>query len=153
MTSPTYSTASPSLDAAAHASPQSQSSPSFLPGHISNPNADPAEERARQAADEDKRRRNTAASARFRVKKKAREQELAQTNKELVSKVKVLEGRITALEQENGWLKNLVVEKKGQEELADKYQEFRRKSEEADDDDDRSTRASKKGVGTKDKKA
>src|SRR4051812_1916742 len=41
------------------------------------------EDGARRVADEDKRRRNTAASARFRVKKKLREQELERATKEL----------------------------------------------------------------------
>ena len=41
-----------------------------------------SEEKSRLAAEEDKRRRNTAASARFRVKKKQREQALEKTMKE-----------------------------------------------------------------------
>lgn len=62
---------------------------------------------------EDKRRRNTAASARFRVKKKQREQQLQETLKETVDKAQQLEERVKDLERENRWLKNLVVEKKG----------------------------------------
>lgn len=61
--------------------------------------------------DEDKRRRNTAASARFRVKKKLREQEMERTTKELQDKVSTMETRIMQLEMENRWLKSLVVEK------------------------------------------
>lgn len=66
---------------------------------------------SRHEADEDKRRRNTAASARFRIKKKQREQAMEQTAKELQDKVQQLEAKIMQLEMENKWLKNLVVEK------------------------------------------
>ncbi|KAK9366920.1 hypothetical protein V1509DRAFT_211970 [Lipomyces kononenkoae] len=69
------------------------------------------EEASRVAADEDKRRRNTAASARFRVKKKQREQQMERTAKELQEKVQQLEAKIMQLEMENKWLKNIVVEK------------------------------------------
>ncbi|KAE8371559.1 hypothetical protein BDV26DRAFT_275843 [Aspergillus bertholletiae] len=72
------------------------------------------EEAARVAAEEDKRRRNTAASARFRVKKKMREQALEKTVKETTEKNAALEARVTALELENQWLKNLITEKNGQ---------------------------------------
>lgn len=71
------------------------------------------EEASRVAAEEDKRRRNTAASARFRVKKKQREQALERTAKEMTEKVTVLEGRIQQLETENKWLKNMILEKNG----------------------------------------
>ncbi|KKK15630.1 hypothetical protein P175DRAFT_0108740 [Aspergillus ochraceoroseus IBT 24754] len=71
------------------------------------------EEAARVAAEEDKRRRNTAASARFRVKKKLREQALENTVKETSEKNAALEARVTALELENQWLKNLITEKNG----------------------------------------
>ncbi|KAK4120017.1 hypothetical protein N657DRAFT_580586 [Parathielavia appendiculata] len=71
------------------------------------------EEASRLAAEEDKRKRNTAASARFRIKKKQREQELEKRSKEMAEKVTMLEGRISALETENKWLKSLVTEKHG----------------------------------------
>jgi hypothetical protein len=71
------------------------------------------EEQSRFAAEEDKRRRNTAASARFRVKKKAREQALEKREKELGDKVSALESRISSLETENKWLRELVMEKNG----------------------------------------
>lgn len=61
---------------------------------------------------EDKRRRNTAASARFRVKKKLREQALQQTADEMTEKAKAFENRVHELEREVKWLKALVVEKK-----------------------------------------
>ena len=71
------------------------------------------EEAAQVNADEDKRRRNTAASARFRVKKKLREQTLEKSVKETTDKNTALEARVTALELENQWLKNLITEKNG----------------------------------------
>lgn len=69
------------------------------------------EDVSRVAAEEDKRRRNTAASARFRVKKKQREQALEKSAKEMSEKVSLLENRIQQLETENKWLKNLIMEK------------------------------------------
>lgn len=71
------------------------------------------DEQARVAAEEDKRRRNTAASARFRVKKKQREQEMEKKAKEMTEKVTKLETRIQQLETENAWLKGLITEKNG----------------------------------------
>lgn len=69
------------------------------------------EEQSRLAAEEDKRRRNTAASARFRVKKKQREQALEKQAKEMSDKVASLEGKVQQLEMENKWLKELITEK------------------------------------------
>ena len=60
-------------------------------------------------AAEDKRRRNTAASARFRLKKKEREAALERKAKELEVRVGELEKECEALRRENGWLKGLVV--------------------------------------------
>jgi len=71
------------------------------------------EDQSRLAAEEDKRKRNTAASARFRIKKKQREQALEKSAKEMTEKVTALENRINALETENKWLKGLVTEKHG----------------------------------------
>lgn len=68
------------------------------------------QEVAKKAADEDKRRRNTAASARFRIKKKEHEQALERSAKEMDKKVTSLEGRITQLEIENRWLRDLILE-------------------------------------------
>ncbi|KAF1799154.1 hypothetical protein FB192DRAFT_1395217 [Mucor lusitanicus] len=63
------------------------------------------------AIEEDKRKRNTAASARFRMKKKLREQALEQTAKEMTIKAEALEKRVIELEKEAKWLRALVVEK------------------------------------------
>lgn len=94
-----------------------------------------AEEKSRLAAEEDKRRRNTAASARFRVKKKQREQALEKTLKETQEKNSKLEAKITQLELENQWLKDLITEKNGlssREEIAAAFEKHRKESEERD---------------------
>ncbi|OLN92057.1 Regulatory protein cys-3 [Colletotrichum chlorophyti] len=86
------------------------------------------EEQSRIAAEEDKRRRNTAASARFRIKKKQREQALEKSAKEMTEKVQALEQRINLLETENRWLKNLVMEKnEGNDDIASMLKEFQNK--------------------------
>lgn len=83
------------------------------------------EDQSRHAAEEDKRRRNTAASARFRIKKKQREQALEKSAKDMTDKVTALENRINLLETENRWLKNLVMEKNdGNEEITAMFKEF-----------------------------
>lgn len=63
------------------------------------------------SAEEDKRRRNTAASARFRMKKKLREQALEKKAKELTEYVEQLENKVKDLEKEAKWLRALVIEK------------------------------------------
>jgi chromosome condensin MukBEF ATPase and DNA-binding subunit MukB len=70
------------------------------------------DETARGAAEEDKRRRNTLASARFRAKKKMREQALEKNHKEMSAKIDKMENRIKELELENKWLRGLVVQNK-----------------------------------------
>jgi len=72
------------------------------------------ETNAKLAAEEDKRRRNTAASARFRQKKKLREQALEQTAREQTSRAEALEIRVKELEMEVKWLRGLIVEKKSE---------------------------------------
>ncbi|KAE9991041.1 hypothetical protein EG327_000580 [Venturia inaequalis] len=64
-----------------------------------------------QLAEDEKRKRNLAASARFRQKKKQREHQLEKATKELNDKADVLEARITELEQENELLKAMLTEK------------------------------------------
>jgi Basic region leucine zipper len=84
---------------------------------------------SRIAAEEDKRRRNTAASARFRVKKKQREQALERTAKEMTDKCSRLEARIGQLEMENKWLKNLITEKnENKDDIAELWRKFNRDS-------------------------
>ncbi|KAJ2796286.1 hypothetical protein H4R21_004774 [Coemansia helicoidea] len=64
-----------------------------------------------RAAEDDKRRRNTAASARFRVKKKLKEQALERTAREMTAKAEALERRVNELETETRWLKSLITER------------------------------------------
>ena len=112
---------------------------------ITDPNSVQAtDEPSRIAAEEDKRRRNTAASARFRVKKKQREQALEKTAKEMTEKVSVLESKITQLEMENKWLKSLITEKnESSADIAAMYKKFAKENSEA-----RSTGERTDGVGT-----
>ncbi|KAI8994492.1 hypothetical protein BDB01DRAFT_193957 [Pilobolus umbonatus] len=60
---------------------------------------------------DDKRKRNTAASARFRKKKKMKEQELQSTATEMTDKAQRMQEKVHELETEIKWLKALVVEK------------------------------------------
>jgi hypothetical protein len=94
------------------------------------------DEAARLAQEEDKRRRNTAASARFRIKKKEREKNLERTVKEVTAKNTTLENRITQLEMENRWLKNLITEKNGSAisdgDLSGMFNKFRQHNGEAE---------------------
>jgi len=101
------------------------------------------EEASRMAAEEDKRRRNTAASARFRIKKKQREQALERSAKEMSDKVAALEGRINQLETENKWLKSLITEKnESKEDIAALWKKYNQQSS------DRIKAERKDGVGT-----
>ncbi|KAF1849839.1 uncharacterized protein K460DRAFT_372256 [Cucurbitaria berberidis CBS 394.84] len=105
------------------------------------------DENARVAAEEDKRRRNTAASARFRVKKKQREQALEKTAKDMSDKVNLLEVRIQQLETENAWLKGLITEKNGGKSSTSELRALISKHEEANNG--RSSATHTDGVGTK----
>ena len=104
------------------------------------------DESARNAAEEDKRRRNTAASARFRVKKKQREQALEQTAKEMQDKAARLEQKVQQLETENAWLKGLITEKSGGKHTTTDLKALLSKHEEASG---RSSPTHTDGVGTK----
>jgi len=59
--------------------------------------------------EEDKRRRNTEASARFRLKKKEREQAVERKKQELEDRCARLERENHGLRKENTWLKALLV--------------------------------------------
>ncbi|WRT64649.1 uncharacterized protein IL334_001583 [Kwoniella shivajii] len=59
--------------------------------------------------EEDKRRRNTEASARFRAKKKEREQALERRAKDLEAQLAALQSENTSLENENRLLKAIVL--------------------------------------------
>ncbi|KIK71421.1 hypothetical protein GYMLUDRAFT_33580 [Collybiopsis luxurians FD-317 M1] len=58
---------------------------------------------------DDKRRRNTAASARFRIKKKLRNLNLERTVSDLTGRADELEREAADLRRENGWLKEIVM--------------------------------------------
>jgi hypothetical protein len=107
------------------------------------------EDNSRVAAEEDKRRRNTAASARFRVKKKQREQALERSVKEINDHNSKLQARLDQLEMENKWLKDLITEKnatQSKEEIDEAFEQFKRESEERQDVKAEGSRV--KGVGT-----
>lgn len=106
------------------------------------------DENVRVAAEEDKRRRNTAASARFRVKKKQREQALEKSAKDMSDKVTALEARVAQLETENTWLKGLITEKNGGKSTTSELRALISKHEEAAANG-RSSSAHTDGVGTK----
>lgn len=59
----------------------------------------------------DKKRRNTAASARFRIKKKLKEKQMEDKINELEEVINNFEGKIHQLETENKVLKSLIIEK------------------------------------------
>lgn len=110
------------------------------------PSAADLEDSSRMAAEEDKRRRNTAASARFRVKKKQREQALEKQTKELSDKMQALENKVQQLETENKWLKELITEKSNGEAATSEKNEGEKKVEA------RSTESRTDGVGTEEEK-
>lgn len=58
-----------------------------------------------------KRQRNTAASARFRVKRKLKEQQMEEKIESLQEVIKSFEGKIKTLELENKLLKNIIIER------------------------------------------
>lgn len=83
------------------------------------------EDASRQAAEEYKRRRNTAASARFRIKKKQREQALEKSAKEMTEKITTLESKVSQLETENKWLRDILIEKNnGSNDVTAMWSEF-----------------------------
>ncbi|KAJ3129555.1 hypothetical protein HK098_001031 [Nowakowskiella sp. JEL0407] len=73
--------------------------------------------------EKDKRQRNTAASARFRAKKKLREQAMERNAKELNVRVEELEGKLLAYEMEIKWLRNIVADRESPKRLREIYEE------------------------------
>ncbi|KAF8624881.1 hypothetical protein AX15_005750 [Amanita polypyramis BW_CC] len=61
------------------------------------------------AAVDDKRRRNTVASARFRIKKKLKTINLERSVSDLKGRAEELEREVADLRRENGWLKEIVM--------------------------------------------
>ncbi|GMM35334.1 hypothetical protein DASC09_026590 [Saccharomycopsis crataegensis] len=81
---------------------------------------DDIKENSFAVTEQDKRRRNTAASARFRIKKKLKEQQLERDLRNLQELASDLESKVKNLKMENQLLRTLVVEKnirKGEEEV------------------------------------
>ena len=76
---------------------------------------------------EDKRKRNTAASARFRINKKMKEQQMQQKSKELQDRVTGLEKKLKTLEMENKCLKNLIV-KQNEQKNSDLLENIKKRS-------------------------
>ncbi|PVI03988.1 hypothetical protein DM02DRAFT_519596 [Periconia macrospinosa] len=98
-------------------SPISPIQPHYNPNAYQTPYPDsaassaPSEDPAIADAEEDKRKRNQAASARFRQKKKQREQHMIEQTRGMQDKNKKLEGEVESLKRENMFLKKLLVEK------------------------------------------
>ncbi|KAI8821389.1 uncharacterized protein EV422DRAFT_40550 [Fimicolochytrium jonesii] len=78
-------------------------------------------------SEQEKRRRNTAASARFRAKRKIRDQTLEKTAREMTDKAQLLERRLRECEMEVKWLRQLVTQQDdpsaGKKRLRDLYEE------------------------------
>jgi hypothetical protein len=132
------------------ASPARQNS--FVPLHSSQPLQDllypssisPNSETVDLEEHDIKRLRNTAASARFRARKKLRDQRLERSARERKEKLAALEARIRELEAENKWLKSLAIEKYNTKGGIEALREGFRSEKEAQIRD-------KKGVGRDDK--
>ena len=133
-----YTITSPPFNAVTYTGTKHQSSSPAASVHTN------IEDVSKNAIDEDKRRRNTAASARFRVKKKQREQALERTTKDLTDKANALQSKLVQLQTENEWLRKLVIEKNGEESFEEQYGRFTKEAERIVD-------KSKHGVGTEGK--
>lgn len=75
----------------------------------------------------DKRRRNTAASARFRIKKKIKEQQMETRIQQLSNIIKEYEAKIQQYDMENKLLRNLIIEK-GTRKSEDELQKLKEKA-------------------------
>ncbi|PLW15430.1 hypothetical protein PCANC_17921 [Puccinia coronata f. sp. avenae] len=93
-----------------HSSPPQHNNNNNNNNNNSNPSGNEDDDANRVAYDEDKRRRNTLASARFRMKKKMKEQEIERTAREMRERVSELEKQVDSLKQENKWLRGLIVD-------------------------------------------
>ena len=93
---------SPAPEASVNAVPQS-----------SSPTLSKSTSKRTPLDEDEKRRRNTEASARFRAKKKQKESALLQSAKAMEEKVAALEKRNQELELEIKWLRKLVLERDG----------------------------------------
>lgn len=82
-----------------------QSSPTFSTHSLVEPD-DPNDE---ERVVEEKRKRNTAASARFRIKRKQKTINLERSVSDLSGRAEELEKEVADLRRENGWLKEIVM--------------------------------------------
>ncbi|KAF9481718.1 hypothetical protein BDN70DRAFT_876039 [Pholiota conissans] len=87
---------------------QGQASGSTQHRTSTSPEVEQTEAESQMISDE-KRRRNTAASARFRIKKKHRTITLERSVSELTGRADELEREAADLRRENGWLKEIVM--------------------------------------------
>ncbi|KAJ3188704.1 hypothetical protein HDU85_004418 [Gaertneriomyces sp. JEL0708] len=71
----------------------------------------------------DKRRRNTTASARFRAKKKLREQAMERAARELTQKAEGLGDKLHVMHREVQWVRDLLIDRDGRETLRDLYRQ------------------------------
>ncbi|KAF9025347.1 hypothetical protein BDZ89DRAFT_83005 [Hymenopellis radicata] len=88
---------------------RTSSAPTFSPANSPPNTASTSASSSSITPVDEKRRRNTAASARFRAKKKEREAALEEKAKILETRVGELERECEGLRRENGWLRGLVV--------------------------------------------
>ena len=108
LSSPAITSTMPVLQPSPRAPASTATHPKILPKSVPQKRDRTEEEKN---IEEDKRRRNTAASARFRAKKKLREQAMEQAVKEMSEKSEKLEERVKDLEQEIKWLRSLLIDK------------------------------------------
>ncbi|KAK0465251.1 uncharacterized protein EV420DRAFT_1513561 [Desarmillaria tabescens] len=73
------------------------------------PAASPPDTDSLEGGADDKRKRNTAASARFRIKKKQKTLNLERSVSDLTGRAEELEKEAADLRRENGWLKEIVM--------------------------------------------
>ncbi|KAI9011321.1 hypothetical protein BC832DRAFT_613550 [Gaertneriomyces semiglobifer] len=74
-----------------------------------------------RAEEPDKRRRNTTASARFRAKKKLREQAMERAARELTQRAEGLGDQLHVMHREVQWVRDLLIDRDGRETLRDLY--------------------------------
>ncbi|KAF9394908.1 hypothetical protein CPC16_009853 [Podila verticillata] len=110
-TSPSTPSIPPSPLSVLESTPSSQDNGEYELSAADSFSKDDPDYLTKVAVEEDKRKRNTAASARFRQKKKLREQALEQTAREQTLRAEGLEARVKELEMEVRWLRGLIVEK------------------------------------------
>ncbi|KAG8220004.1 hypothetical protein J3R82DRAFT_1012 [Butyriboletus roseoflavus] len=111
---PSFYPTNPTIPVPPLAVPQIAGSSQLTPSPAASPTTAPTAQDQEGMEDatytvEDKRRRNTAASARFRVKKKLKTLDLERTIADLTARTEELEREATDLRRENGWLKEIVL--------------------------------------------